>query len=233
MSKSKELTIFYQIPDKRKKGQQFPVTNSYTYELKKNQHFKLLRKKIPNTKGSCGSIGLLACYHIYSIIRELKPNIIIETGIDRGVSSTYILLALKKNGKGKLVSIDKDVNVGQLIPDELKVFWEQLVGKTSEVLPTLNIRDIDIFLHDSLHTYDNMLFEYRWAYPRLKDGGLLLSHDIGTNNSFYDFAEEINKEVRYIMTAKGRYGVGIIVKGSKENKFKDLLTEELSNAWFP
>lgn len=225
MSKSEELTIFYQISNKKKKGQLFPTTNRYEYELAKNQHFKSLRKKIPNTKGSCGSVGLLACYYIYSIIRRVKPNIIIETGIDRGVSTTYILLALKKNGKGKLISIDKDVDVGQLVPDELKIFWEQKVGKTCNILPAMEVNNIDIFLHDSLHTYDNMLFEYRWAYSKLKNGGLLLSHDIGTNNSFYDFASSIGKKVQYILTAKNRYGVGVIVKGSAKNKFKDLLME--------
>lgn len=217
--------IFYQIPNKVKKQNLFPVTNRYEYEINSNKHIKLLKKQILYIKRSCSSIGLLACEYIYSTIRRVKPKIVMETGIDRGTSTTYILLALQKNGYGKLISVDKDVDVGQLVPSELKIFWEQKVGKTCDILPTLNINDIDIFLHDSLHTYDNMLFEYRWAYPRLKDSGLLLSHDIGTNNSMYDFAKEIGKKVQYILTAKNRYGVGVITKGTTRNKFEGLLME--------
>ena len=56
----------------------------------------------------------------------------------------------------------------------------------------------------------------QWAYPKLKDGGLLLSHDIGTNNSFYNIGKKNNEEVWYILTAKNRYGVGII-NGGEEN----------------
>jgi predicted O-methyltransferase YrrM len=36
---------------------------------------------------------------IYVVIRALKPNIIVETGIANGASSFYLLLALKRNKK--------------------------------------------------------------------------------------------------------------------------------------
>jgi predicted O-methyltransferase YrrM len=36
---------------------------------------------------------------IYVIICDLKPNIIVETGVANGASSFYILLALKRNKK--------------------------------------------------------------------------------------------------------------------------------------
>ena len=52
---------------------------------------------------------------------------------------------------------------------------------------------IDAFLHDSLHTYDNMMFEYRAAWPHLKDAGLLLSHDVGRHTAFFDFARDVGK----------------------------------------
>jgi len=36
---------------------------------------------------------------IYVVIRALKPNIIVETGVANGASSFYLLLALKRNKK--------------------------------------------------------------------------------------------------------------------------------------
>lgn len=50
------------------------------------------------------------------------------------------------------------------------------------------IGKVDIFLHDSEHTYDNMMFEYATAWDYLPKGGLLLSHDISWNNAGRDFA---------------------------------------------
>ena len=43
---------------------------------------------------------------LYFLIRELKPEKIIETGVHRGVSSLFILQALEDNEKGELYSID-------------------------------------------------------------------------------------------------------------------------------
>lgn len=68
-----------------------------------------------------------------------------------------------------------------------------MLGQLARVVePLLNaLGSIDFFLHDSLHTYDNMLFEYRAAWPFLKEDGLFLSHDVGRNAAFFDFAGEV------------------------------------------
>jgi hypothetical protein len=42
----------------------------------------------------------------YAAIRARKPSCVVETGNADGVSSSYFLPALRKNGKGKLHSID-------------------------------------------------------------------------------------------------------------------------------
>ena len=204
---------FYKISDVVKATHLYPTKQNFIMELKNNDYIHHLRMTIPRLSFAApyGSIGLLACSHIYSIIRERQPDTIIETGIGRGVTSTFILAALQKNGHGKLISIDKGTETGQLVVNGLKLNWERKIGKTSDVLPTID-QPIDIFLHDSLHTYDNMSFEFEWANQHLPSGGLVLSHDIGTNNSIYDFAKKYNRQVQYIQTTKNRYGVGVIVK---------------------
>ena len=53
---------------------------------------------------------------------------------------------------------------------------------------------IDIFLHDSLHTYKNMSLEFKKSWPFIKSGGFLLSDDVLTNNAFSDFYTSIKKE---------------------------------------
>jgi predicted O-methyltransferase YrrM len=81
---------------------------------------------------------------------------------------------------------------GWLVPDELRQRWTLQVGLSSNLLPTLlaEVGEIDLFLHDSEHTYHNMMFEFRCAWPHLKSGGILLSDDINWNNAFKDFVKE-------------------------------------------
>jgi hypothetical protein len=57
------------------------------------------------------------------------------------------------------------------------------------VLPQLisRLSAIDIFLHDSLHTYRNMKCEFHTVWPKLSAGGILLSDDVELNRAFEQF----------------------------------------------
>jgi len=141
---------------------------------------------------------------IYVVIRALKPNIIVETGVANGASSFYILLALKKNNKGHLFSVDfpnldptsmipKNKEVGWLVPQILRERWTLILGKVEEKLTDLldKLGAIDVFYHDSLHTYEHMMFEFKTAWRKLIKGGLLISDNIDLNNAFIDFCKEV------------------------------------------
>jgi len=46
---------------------------------------------------------------------------------------------------------------------------------------------VDIFVHDSLHTYRNMRFEFETVWPSLTHSGVVISDDIAMNRAFEDF----------------------------------------------
>ena len=157
---------------------------------------------------------------LYSIIRTYKPEIVVETGVARGASSAFILLAMHENCKGHLYSIDlppydayvsididggkvlKDgqkwhiSSQGALIPEYLKERWTLVQGDAKKELPILleKVGKIDIFFHDSLHTYEHMLFEYENAWPYVKNNGFLLSHDVLWNRAFLDFSKKLKSK---------------------------------------
>lgn len=54
-----------------------------------------------------------------------------------------------------------------------------------------NLRQIDIFLHDSDHSYQNMKFEFEEAWPFIKDEGILLSDNIDGNKAFPEFSNKV------------------------------------------
>jgi predicted O-methyltransferase YrrM len=143
------------------------------------------------------------------------PKIVVETGVASGVSSFLILNAIKLNKIGTLYSIDlPDRNiignkeVGFVVPKELRNNWKLILGDSKIELPKLlkELKQIDIFFHDSLHTYDHMMFEFKTAWPHIKEKGILISDDIYWNNAFFDFAEKIKQ--KYIKFN----GIGIIIK---------------------
>ena len=74
---------------------------------------------------------------------------------------------------------------GWLIPLKLRDRWDLRLGRSKEVLPDLD--KCDFFYHDSDHSYQNMMFEYEWAYSRLPNHGILASDDIKWNNAWRDF----------------------------------------------
>ena len=80
------------------------------------------------------------------------------------------------------------------MPQELRKRWQLHLGDAKDILPALlpSISPLDIFVHDSLHTYDHMLFECRKAWPYLRSGGILVADDIDLHTAFLDFAQEIH-----------------------------------------
>lgn len=147
---------------------------------------------------------------LYFLVKKLKPKIVIETGVAAGVSSYFILKAMYENKKGKLISIDlpnytahkgyinkdgildktytpKTKGVGWVVPENFRKNWQLILGDSMKILPQIKNK-IDIFYHDSDHSYTCMNFEYNWA--KKQKIRYVSSDDINWNNAWYDF---INK----------------------------------------
>ena len=155
----------------------------------------------------------------YASVRAFKPDTVIETGVASGVSSSYLLLALEKNARGRLCSIElgdprylpAGKPPGWIVPEWLKSRWELRIGDSRELLPKLltELRATDVFIHDSLHTHDQMLWEYRAAFPFIRSGGLLISDDATWNPAFPEFCAEV-RAARFRVLR----GVGFLQKNS-------------------
>ncbi len=171
---------------------------------------------------------------LYVMLRVMRPEVVVETGVFSGVSSSFILKALEDNKRGILYSIDYPLSEqeyavalqagketayplpggkqpGFAIPEELKGRWVLRQGKSKEVLPALlnELSRVDVFLHDSEHTYENMMFEFSAVWDYLPGVALLLSDNTDYNNAFADFAKKVRcKPVALCF----RGGLGVIIK---------------------
>lgn len=139
---------------------------------------------------------------LYFIVRMARPDTMVETGVAHGVSSWTILNALLKNGSGRLYSIDlpdhdlqsyNPSNIrqssGWAVPDSLRGQWELRLGSSQELLPALlrELGTVDLFFHDSDHSYENMLFEFNAVLPHIRRPGLIISDDVHKNRAFSEF----------------------------------------------
>lgn len=153
----------------------------------------------------------------YLVCRAIMPELVLETGVNTGRSSLVILNALKENGKGRLVSIDlpspdrtreqgggdvADKGPGQLVPETLRKGWDLRLGDARQLLPESleELGSPDLFIHDSDHSYDHMLWELKTAAAVMKPGGLLMADDLQpVGDAFTAFSE---------VTAGSSYRVG-------------------------
>ncbi len=150
---------------------------------------------------------------LYAVVRTLRPDHVIETGVAEGVSTSYIGAALVDNGRGILHSLElppADVpldttledggryswqrnGVAHLMPNEIRDAlgdrWDMRFGDVRMTLPDLltQVDSLGVFFHDDLHTPSHMLWEYELVWPRLASGGLLMSDD--SNAGWVSFAE--------------------------------------------
>lgn len=149
---------------------------------------------------------------IYILIRFIKPDNVLETGVYYGGNSAFALRALDKNQKGKMTSIDfpdydiretssdsarhslvgdtelytPSLRPGFMVPLPLKERWNLIEGDSLAIIPTLDIR-FDMYIHDSDHSMQFLSKEMELAWNKLSDDAIFLVDDIDWSNAFYAF----------------------------------------------
>lgn len=175
------------------------------HELEGSPFLQHMRERV-HQLDAMGALDIESGLVLYVLIRAGTPDLVVETGVARGISSSFILKALEHNNSGNLFSIDlhyregvavaHEKALGWAIPTRLKSRWHLTLGESTHILPHLLrcLGPIHLFFHDSRHTYPHMMREYRIAYPHLRKGGFLLSDDVSSNDAFLDFADAVNQE---------------------------------------
>ena len=159
---------------------------------------------------------------LYMLTLYIKPQIFVETGVANGASSFFILSALKKIGFGKLISVDIKNDVGAVVPKSLKDNWDLKVLegdlRNSFKNLVLSIPKIDIFLHDSDHSYSWQSFEYNIVFNKINKNGLLISDDIDSSCAFIDFYRKLKSNYEMLNFVTDRKVLGIIRRKVAQKK---------------
>jgi hypothetical protein len=123
---------------------------------------------------------------VWCLTRHMKPAVVVETGVSRGVTSRLILEALELNGTGRLWSVDLPPLeepwrrlVGSAVPDRLRHRWTYVRGTSQRHLARVcaDAGSVDLFIHDSLHTPGNLQLEVETVWPMLTPHAAIVIDD--------------------------------------------------------
>lgn len=138
------------------------------------------------------------CRAVWCTVLHTQPEIVIETGVGHGVTTRIVLEALERSGRGHLSSIDLPypldhglrAETGAAVPDEFRARWSYLEGSSRQRLPPLvrQVGHVETFIHDSLHTARNTVFELDQAASVMSPGGVMIVDDIRMHHGFAIFA---------------------------------------------
>ena len=127
------------------------------------------------------------------ILKTFNLDIMIESGTQHGVSALFIeefiqftgcsiySIDIKPNVKPEGVGLVNYVILKSPVRKSFKSITRELVNKHSNIL----------FFHDSDHSYENMMFEFNWAWNELKVD-FLISDDVSENMAFSNFTKHNN-----------------------------------------
>jgi hypothetical protein len=126
---------------------------------------------------------------VFAATVHLRPAVVVETGVGRGVTSRCILAALDQVGTGRLISADLPPLVEGWATHSTLVsaagvpeHWDLRRGSSVRILQALRHElapgSVSVFVHDSLHTSRNVRRELSLVSPLLASQCIVLVDDV-------------------------------------------------------
>jgi predicted O-methyltransferase YrrM len=151
----------------------------------------------------------------YACVRAMKPRVVIETGVDKGLGSCILAAALKRNTQegfaGRYYGTDINPAAGYLLSGEYRQYGEILYGDSITSLQSFN-GTIDLFINDSDHSADYEAREYETILPKLGPRSILLGDNAHCNNRLLEFSVKHQRKYLFFKEVPERHwypGAGI------------------------
>ncbi len=179
------------------------VANGFLEEMNENLAVEETIRNTLKETGRTYYAQFPAPLELYGITRIVKPESIVESGVSSGISSAHFLMALKKNRKGTLHSIDYPTyslkpkrsegdiswsipygkDSGWVVPSGLRRRWKLHKGRSEDLLRGVlkEIRAVDIFCHDSPWTSRHLAYELETIQPYLRSGSIVVADNSSWN----------------------------------------------------
>lgn len=186
------------------------------------KHVQDLSQNGPDAFKSDKEVRLARRVGWYAIIRAIKPKLVIETGVDKGLGSCVIGAALLRNKsegfEGTYYGTDINPNAGFLFKSPYDQVGKILYGDSIESLKKMN-ETIDVFINDSDHSENYEADEYETIKNQLSASAYIIADNAHCNTKLHEFALKTNRKFLFFQEVLKDHwysGASIAVAFSKE-----------------
>lgn len=151
----------------------------------------------------------------YALVRALRPRLVVETGVDKGLGSCVLAAALARNAAdgfpGKLYCLDINPAAGYLLREPYTAVAELRFGNSLESLARLE-GPIDLFINDSDHSSEHEAREYEAIAAKLSPRAVVIGDNAHVSNALLEFAWRTGRHFLYFKeepTGHWYAGVGL------------------------
>lgn len=132
----------------------------------------------------------------YAIARAMKPRVVVETGVEKGLGATVLAAAILRNRaeghEGVYYGTDIQPRAGYLLSGLYADAGQILYGDSIASLEALDAT-IDLFINDSDHSADYEAREYETIAPKLAPDAIVLGDNAHQTRALYDFARHTGR----------------------------------------
>jgi Methyltransferase domain len=132
----------------------------------------------------------------YAIARAIKPKIVVETGVDKGLGSCVLTAAIKRNSQegypGRYYGIDIDPKAGYLLTGDYANYGSILYGDAVESLDKFS-GIVDLYVNDSDHSAEYEAREYRAGANKLSEHAIILGDNSHVTDKLLEFSLAANR----------------------------------------
>jgi predicted O-methyltransferase YrrM len=163
----------------------------------------------------------------YAMVRLLRPQVVVESGIDRGVGTCVLASAMLRNRRegssGTVVAMDVSPRAGAFLAPPYSDVVRVQRGDSLPLLEALG-QDVDLFIHDSDHSAVHERAEYEIVRPRLSKGGILVTDNAELTDTLFEFARaqgmefwHWREEALHSVHAGGGIGLATFPRGGERD----------------
>jgi hypothetical protein len=132
----------------------------------------------------------------YAVARAIKPKIVIESGVDKGLGACVLTAALKKNAQeghaGRYYGLDINPKAGYLLCDRYADYGSILYGDAIESIKGFD-GVVDLYINDSDHSAEYEALEYRAVKSKLSERAVILGDNAHVSAKLLEFSLAENR----------------------------------------
>lgn len=178
---------------------------------------------------------------VYDFVEAFEPNTVVELGSHYGCSAFTFAQAVKDfNLDTKMYFVDtwQGDDFTKKYNNDVYTIFSQTVEKFynnqninmlrmtfNEAVEKFEDKSIDVLHIDGSHHYDDVKGDFETWFPKVKDDGIIMLHDVSSDivlgdvMGSYKYWKELKKKFKYTVKFDFSWGLGLIFLS--KNKYED------------